>query len=177
MGEIIEPEILDDSWITQFKNAENDYNDFYKETPISVKLYFMYVNGDKIIELVKTEQFLLNNEGKIEKEHLITIIKKQETFYNIKYKLTSLLKFNIDIDPRDIISNAYLQQINNKYLSVEQYIQDIKFQDTVCVFQNVNSLFFIFEERNENNNKQKCYTNTRKILFNTKYRKTIKKRV
>jgi hypothetical protein len=168
-------ELLDDSWITQFKTEENEYNNFYKETPVSVKLYFMYVNKENIIEIVKTEHYLLNTEGKIKKENVVSIIKKQG---NTKYKLLSILKFNIDIEPEDVISNTCgdLNTHDNTYLSVEQYIQDIHFKDTVCIFHDINSLFFIFVERNDlmitSHNTRKSHSSA-----TIRHHKTLKKRV
>jgi hypothetical protein len=177
----IDPDILDESWIYNFKNEESEYNDFYKEKPTSVKLYFMYINREKIIDIIKTEQFLLNDKAKIEKEHLISIIKKYQVCYNTKYKLLSLLKFNIDLEPNDVISNTFItltdtKQPDSKYMTTEHYIEDIHFKDTVCIFHDINSLFFIYYERNDNINHKPTNT-TKKIVFNTNYRKTVKKRV
>lgn len=167
-------DFLDESWVLQFKKEENDYNDFYMEMPTSIKLYFMYVNNENSIEIVKTEQFLLDDQGKITKEQLISIIKNQQIFYNTNYKLLSLLKFNINIHPLDVVSNTYSLSDDKNYLSVEHYIQDIQFQDTVCILHDLNSLFFIFMERNENNKTSK--NQTKKITINTNFRKTNKKR-
>lgn len=188
MNSDIDIELLDDSWITKFKTEENEYNNFYKETPVSVKLYFMYANKDKIIEIVKTEQYLLTTEGKIKKENLVSIIKK---YGNPKYKLLSILKFNIDIEPEDVVSNTYGEQGSRDipYLSVENYIQDIHFKDTVCIFHDINSLFFIFTERSEFmvkiQNTRKVYSGTHSGsgtqigsgTTTTRHRKTLKKRV
>lgn len=175
----IDPEILDDSWIYKFKNEESDYNDFYKEKPTNVKLYFMYINREKIIDIIKTEQFLLNDKAKIEKEYLISIIKKYQVCYNTNYKLLSLLKFNIDINPDDVISNTYTntEDMNTNYMNTEHYIDDIHFKDTVYIFHDINSLFFIFYERNDNNTliNHKPTNTTKKIVFNAKHRKTLKK--
>lgn len=180
----IDPEILDESWIYNFKNEESEYNDFYKEKPTSVKLYFMYINREKIIDIIKTEHFLLNDKAKIEKEDLISIIKKYQVCYNTKYKLLSLLKFNIDLEPNDVISNTFMTlsdtttQTDIKYMTTEHYIEDIHFKDTVCIFHDINSLIFIFYERNHYNTINHNPTNTtKKVVFNTNRRKTVKKRV
>lgn len=180
----IDPDYLDESWIYKFRNEENEYNDFYKDKPTSVKLYFMYINREKIIDIVKTEHFLLNDAAKIEKEYLISIIKKNQLCHNTKYQLLTLLKFNIDIEPEDVISNTYTELTHAKHMSIEQYIQDIHFKDTVCIFHDINSLFFIFYERKDINNikdtnniQHNSTNNTKKIFFKTKHHKTIKKRV
>ena len=185
---------LDNSWITKFKEEEENYNDFYKEKPTSVKLYFMYVNRENLIEFIKTETILLNNEAKIEKNYLISIIKKNQICHNIKYKLLSLLKFNINIEPLEVLD---INTSQNNYLTIEKYLHDIHFEDTVCIFQDINSLFFIFYEPNTSQynttqsnsqmqqsqmhnsqmqNNQKHNT-TKKIYLKTKKRKTIRKRI
>ena len=93
----------------------------------------------------------------------------------------SLLKFNIDLEPNDVISNTFMtltdtKQTDSKYMTTEHYIEDIHFKDTVCIFHDINSLFFIYYERNDNINHKPTNT-TKKIVFNTNYRKTVKKRV
>lgn len=171
---------IDNSWITKFKEEESEYNNFYKEQPTSVKLYFMYVNKENIIDFIKTENILLNNNADLEKNHLIFLIKKNQINHNIKYKLLSLLKFNIDIEPIEVLSmNTTHYQDPTKYLSNERFLQDIHFNDTVCIFQDINSLFFIFKEQSQENFKSKessSQSTTKKIFFNTNKRKTLKKR-
>jgi len=189
---------LDNSWITKFKEEEEKYNDFYKEKPTSVKLYFMYTNRENFIEFIKTETILLNNEAKIEKNYLISIIKKNQICHNIKYKLLSLLKFNINIEPLEVLN---INTSQNNYLTIERYLHDIHFEDTVCIFQDINSLFFIFYEPNsqrqnmqmhnsqmQNSQRQnsqmqnsqmhnsQMHNTTKKIYLKTNKRKTIRKR-
>lgn len=168
---------LDNSWVEKFKKEESEYNNFYKEKPTSIKLFFIYVNREKIIDLIKTETILLNNNANIEKNHLISLIKKNQSNHNIKYKLLSLLKFNIDIEPIDVLSFNDINYNDNKekYLTSERYIQDIHFNDTVCIFQDINSLFLIFIESNSLCKNTSSRTTTKKIYFNTNKRKTIRK--
>ena len=40
-------EILNTDWIEQLKDAENVYNDFYKEPIKAVMLFLLYINKDK----------------------------------------------------------------------------------------------------------------------------------
>ena len=157
---------IDNSWIDKFKEEESEYNNFYKERPTSIKLYFMYVNKENIIEFIKTENVLLNNNANLEKNYLISLIKKNQINHNIKYKLLSLLKFNIDIEPIEVLSmstNEY--QEKTRYLSNERFLKDIHFNDTVCIFQDINSLFFIFTESLSTNKSSSPHSTTKKNLF------------
>ena len=83
-------EELDNSWIEQFKEEDSEYNNFYKEKPTSVKLCFMYINKEKEVEFIKKETILLNNNSDIEKNDLISLIKKMKPIItsNINYYLS-----------------------------------------------------------------------------------------
>lgn len=152
---------IDNKWLREIKDNEKDYNDFYKEKPTSIKIYHLYVSRDNQVHFSKTETYLLNiTDGKhatLHKDTLISIIKKNSSCNNIQYKLLSLLKFNLDIDPEDVISLAIHKKDGSEYLSSESVLRDIVFNDTVCIFQDINSLFMVYYEKihaNQQENKQ-----------------------
>jgi len=148
---------LDVKWLREFKEQEKDYNMFYKDKPTSVKLYFLYVNHYNVVEFFKNDTYLLNQEKSyddasaeeaiLRKDVLLSIIKNNTELNGRKYKLVSLLKFNLDIEPEDIISMTLDKQDGTDYLSSEKEIKDIIFHDTICIFQDINSLFFVYQER------------------------------
>lgn len=148
---------LDVKWLREFKEQEKDYNMFYKDKPTSVKLYFLYVNHYNVVEFFKNDTYLLNQEksyddasaeeAMLRKDVLLSIIKNNTELNGRKYKLVSLLKFNLDIEPEDIISMTLDKQDGTEYLSSEKEIKDIIFHDTICIFQDINSLFFVYQER------------------------------
>jgi len=51
-------------------------------------------------------------------------------------------------------------------------IDDINFNDTVSIFNDINSLFMVYTEKNPIIARE----NTRRVTFNTKIRKTRRKR-
>ena len=67
------------------------------------------------------------------------------------------------------------KQEQTKYLTNERFLQDIHFNDTVCIFQDINSLFFFYKFQPPTT--PSPHSTTKKIYFNTNHRKTIKKRV
>jgi hypothetical protein len=138
---------IDDSWIKEFKEKEDAYNDFYKEETRSIRLYFLYVNTSNTLESIKSDALFLEEKGVVTKDQLISIIKRNQHSNTVKYRLLSLLKFNIDIEPCDVLSFVDGTDKNSDgFTTSERYLDDIKFQDTICMLQDLNSLFFVFYE-------------------------------
>ena len=78
------------------------------------------------------------------------------------------MKYNITINPEDI--NFFLKDNDfNQFLSVEKNIDSIKWQDTITLFQDLNSIIFIYNE------KVPSFNTTKKIRIGKKRRKTKRK--
>ena len=187
---------IDDKWLRDFKEQENEYNAFYKEKPTSIKLYFLYVNKYNVVEFFKNDTYLLNQEqasavqqasasvfrqemsAVLRKDVLLSIIKNNMCFNSCNYTLVSLLKFNLDVEPEDIINMTLDKQDGSEYLSSEKEIKDIVFYDTISILQDINSLFFVYQDRlttkinndtRSNHAKQqhnKTHKNIKKIYIN-----------
>jgi hypothetical protein len=164
---------IDDSWIKEFKEREDIYNDFYKEETKNIKLYFLYVNTSNTLESVKSDSLILGEKNIVTKDQLVSIIKRNQHSNNIRYKLLSLIKFNIDVEPNDILTFIQEDDKNSdSFTTSEKYLNDIKFHDTICMLQDLNSLFFVFYEDKRKNPQ----STTKKIIFNSSLRKTRRKR-
>tara|TARA_Y100000768_G_scaffold302371_1_gene236262 strand:+ start:1557 stop:2054 length:498 start_codon:yes stop_codon:yes gene_type:complete len=161
-------EELDTSWIKEYQDKEKNYNEFYKEPVSSIKLFFIYVNKDNIIEFLKKEDKILNNNS-ISREELIKIIKEKQIVGEYKYKLISLLKYNIDIDPENIEDMLYNDSYNENFLNIEKNLDTIKFNDTIRILQDLNSIYLIFYPI------IKSKKDTKRIIFNKKNHKTRRK--
>jgi len=166
-----EDEELDNSWVDEFKEKEEDYDDFYKEKPTSIKLFFLYVNESNKIDFFKEESYLLDDKATLPKLNLMHIIKNKKNLSDKHYRLISLMKFNITIEPQDI---SHMLELENEYGSVfltsEKNIEDIKFEDTICILQDINALYFIFYLD------EKKKRDTKRIIFSKKIHKTRRKR-
>ncbi len=160
-------EEIDDEWLNSYKMLENDYNDFYKKNTENIEMYFFYVNRENELESINKINYILDNKSKITKDNIIKVIKENQFKNNKKYKVKYIVKYNITLEPDEII---HMLNVDNKegdhFISNENYNNDIHFSDTICILQDLNSLYIIFTETN----KQKSITNTRKI----KMRKPIK---
>ena len=62
---------LDVSWIEMYKDLEKNYDDFYKEKPENIEMFFLYINEDSVLETINTTTYILDLTGSIPKNNLI----------------------------------------------------------------------------------------------------------
>jgi hypothetical protein len=148
-------EILDTSWIKQFKNEEHNYNDFYKEPITSIMVYMLYIKDKELIH-IDTNRCLLEN-GNFNRERIISLIKHYE-IREIKYKLTGLLRYNIDLNPEEIHDFINEEISNDRFITFEKYLNNIHYNDSIHMFQDLNALYFTFEASSPHINQTKKIT-------------------
>jgi hypothetical protein len=143
--------LLDTSWLDNFKQAESNYNDFYKEPVHSITIFLLYVNKENELEHLHTDKCLLSEDGLIKRDIILSFIKQYQLLFTVHYKLLSLLKYNINLEPTDIneFINEDTSMCNNRFLTSEKYLNDIHYDDSIHMFQDLNALFFIFYEEKD----------------------------
>jgi len=167
-------EELDDSWIDEFEKNENKYKTFYKEDNHFIKIHYIYMNHDFIIEKIKEEKIELKKANILSREEIISLIKHNNVDNYNKYSLFSILKYNIHLDPSDLKTFIKSKQtsLNStpfSFLTSIVNIDTIFFEPTIYMFQDLNELLFLFWKPNANLNK------TKRIFIHTKNKnKTVK---
>ena len=143
---------IDNKWVRNLENIERKYDLFYKEKQDSIDIHSIFIKNKEIIRTSKDT--LLLNDGLLNRDNLIYFIKNNRKLNNVTYKLDSIIKFNLTIDPEDVIDNNW----GDSYLSQERKMTDIHFLDTITIFQDINSLFILFTyPTNRNRNTKKVY--------------------
>jgi hypothetical protein len=139
---------IDETWINEFKKNEELYDDFYKDKVEQIKLFYLYVSSTNSVESIKKDSILLDTDGILKKNKIIALILQNQNYNSIKYKLLSLIRFNIDIEPEQIKEFVYTtnQDKPSQFITSEKYLNDIKYSDTINIFQDLNCLYFIFYE-------------------------------
>lgn len=169
-------EDLDTSWIDNFKKDNENYSDFYTEEVTNITLFFIYINNKNDVENLSRDLLILDRKNIVARDKLIQLIKQTQEHNNIKYKLFTLLKYNIHIEPEEIynfINNKDDSSFNKRFFIQEKYLNDIIYKNTINIFQDLNSLFFIYKEtlpiaNNKSNNNN---NNTKKtIVFSQKHK-------
>lgn len=162
---------FDSEWIKDYEEKENEYKKFYKEEVNIIDVIFLYINHDNEIYNVKNfKEYIANSQ--INYERIIEIIKNYQNNMNVKHKLMALLNYKIDIDPENI-KQLFNYDINPGTLYSIKNINNINFDKTINLLQDLNSLIFIFKVKSiDKNNKN---TTTRRITLTHKQKKTKRK--
>lgn len=117
----------------------------------------------------------LKYESYLSKEQLIYYIAKHMKYNSIRYKVLSIIKLNFDINEDElddflelqnnkltiIEENEFLNNPIKEFLKFENGINDLKFNDTCVCLQELNELFIVYYE--EQNNEKK-YINKREKM-------------
>ena len=157
--------------IEKIKQAEQVYNDFYKEPVSSIAIYLLYVSQTNELQHVNTNRCLLAENGLLKREVIISFIKNYQTKFAIKYKLLSLLRYNIDIEPTEITDflEEDIDMNDSRFITSEKYLNDVIYKDTINMFQDLNALYFIFYEEPPNNTRQQ---HTKRVILTAAAHKT-----
>jgi hypothetical protein len=154
-------DILDNKWITNFEKEDELYQDFYIDDNYFVHLHFIYIHKNMEIEKIREETFFMKTPNIISREEIIGLLKKNAFQNKQKYSIFSLLKFNIHLKPQDI--PFFLQNSSNTntedFLKPIKHIDTVTFEKTISMFQDLNTLYFIYvENRNMDVNTKKNLT-------------------
>lgn len=157
---------LDTKWIEELEKEDLPYNNFYTEEVDYFNIFYVYINNSNDIYNIKKEKIDISNNI-FEKEKLVNSIKKYRVNNNTKHSLISILQYNIDLQPDDV-SFFISKQENYNFLSVKKDLNDIKWNNTINYFKDINSLYIFFYQERKRSNKH-----TKKIFI--KNYKTTKK--
>jgi hypothetical protein len=155
MGTVIDD--LDTSWIEKEEKINSTGETIYVREPLNeIKLFFIYINNENAIEqITKDYEPVLNTEsgsGGITKERLLQIIQtKKNGLYGSsvkKYKLMDILSFQLDIESEDLddFLSTDFDEISRQYLKVLPIFDGIECPESIFIFHDINSLYFLFKE-------------------------------
>ena len=164
-------ELEDTSWMDILEKQEEDYKSFYKENVDIVKIFYTYVDSDNKIYYVKKDNLLIEN-NKINRNELIYILKKNKQNNKKNHKLISVLQYNIDLEPEEVLNYLKYKE-NYNFLTVVSKVNDILWNDTISIFKNLNSLHVIYYEEpvKKSSNTKKVYIRNKKLKRNKHTRK------
>lgn len=147
---------LDTSWLAEFETEHDTYKQYYSEDVTFITVSCIYVGDQNEVVKLKTLNVLLKAPNVFSKDELIAIIKQNAD----TYKLMSILKYNINVEPSEL--KTFLKAKNpTSFLQNVAFIDDIHFEKSISMFQDINELIFIFIPNKSNTNRQKI---TRKAL-------------
>jgi hypothetical protein len=162
---------LDSEWLTKLEHEDQKYAEFYKEETKKIEVYCLYINQKNELKFGH-KQILDTEKGIFTKERLVKLIKENITYNSLQYKPFSIIKYNFTLNPSEI--KDYLDNpIEHNFLTTES-IQDVVFQETIGLFNNLNSLYVLFYEPHKlasTGKTKKIYINTKKTKRNRQTKK------
>lgn len=144
-------EELDSNWIDNYDNKEKEFiaqADLATEDIKTINIYNLYINKRNNLEKIKILEYPI--EKYLKKEDLIKLIKEKQLDENIRYKLMSILKYNITLKQQDLysfISNS----LNPNYLEPIQQLDDITFDSGLDIFDDLHSIYILYYEKQKSN--------------------------
>lgn len=140
--------IMDTEWIEEYEAEDNSYKMFYPETISRIKASILYINKKNELEKIREEMIYLSVPNMIKREELIHLIKSHNITDAIKYKLVSILVYNIDIQHNELKNylNGYERY---DFITNLQNIDDYELKSTLAYLQKVNNIYIIFNEKEE----------------------------
>jgi len=175
-------ENLDDSWINDFEKNDKPYDEYYKDNISTININVLYVNKENNIEKVSEEVFYMQKQNIISREEIIGIIKKNTILNGNYYSLLSIIKYNIVLNPEDVtafLKTTNFHYYNDTFFTTLKNIDTIYFEKTINMFQDLNTLFIIFYEKDKTISGTTSIRNTTKKIYlknkNTKNKKTIRR--
>lgn len=171
---------MDISWINEFEKIDKDYESLYIDDVENIMLHFIYINKEDEIEKIQQKMFILKEKNNISREEIIGILKNHNFLNEKKYTISSILKYNIDLDPQDIRNYLTTNKTDNNtsdYLTVIKHIDDICLNKTISMFQDLNDLLIVFYENTKTKNisRDGGRSQTKKIYLEKKHAKTYKR--
>jgi hypothetical protein len=177
---------FDADWINEFEKVDKDYASFYLEDLNYVKVTIIYVNNNNELEKIKEEKIFLQKSNNISREEIIGILKRNNTKDDKTFTIMTMLKYNLDLEPTDVrnfLLNATDNGNESDYLSVVKDVDEIAWNRTISMFQDLNNLFIIFYENEKIKTQQKSENGkTKRIYFTSApssntHNKTFKKKL
>ena len=127
---------------------------------------------------------LLAENGWLKRDRIIALIKQYQMRESVKYKLNSILRYNIDLNPDEITAYADAgtgtgADDTNRFLTAEKYLDDIHFNDSITMFHDLNALYFLFSEEkvqpaSVNQTKRITLAMKKHKTMRNKYKKNLK---
>ena len=140
-------------------------NELYKEEVDTINIFNIFLNKKREIIEVKKTKAILDNPI-LKKEQIIYMYKMYSKHMEDKYKLIKILSYKFDANIEDIHSILNQEFDCSQYIEKHTIINDISWNDTIQMFHSLNSLYFIYQEKdipnlyNETRKNKKHFNNT-----------------
>jgi hypothetical protein len=126
----------------------------------SIKTYITYINTDNEIEIINQKKLKLNNKNNmVMRSQLIDVIKHNQHKHNVKYKLMSIMVYNIHVTPETLPD--YIESPEDFIsLFTLSRVDSFELRPTLALLKQYNGIYFFFFECPSNDNESNITHNS-----------------
>jgi hypothetical protein len=144
---------LDTSWA----NEEHQEDMIDKEPMPDILCWILYIDVEGTLRHVFKDKLILdeieptttttNHARKLSRNRLLQFIHTKKVHIGVKYRMTDILLYHIDLEPNQLMEKQYISSAGNMTTLKEVTLQDeIKIPPALCIFHDINCLYFLFKE-------------------------------
>lgn len=160
---------IDTNWIKELKDELN-YDIFYKDQVENINIIFIYLDNGNIIHIKKINQNINNNC--LTDQELYKLILDNKHLQNYTFYINNIIKYNFTLDSDELMhyddhdddENIH----HNNYLTEHTSNYTIKFEQSIKLFEPLNSLYVVMTTKKSNNK-------TRRVYISSDHKKTRRK--
>ena len=159
---------IDNNWIKELKDELN-YDIFYKDCVENINIVFIYLDNGNIIHIKKINQNIINNC--LTEQELYKLIMDNKHLQNYSFYTNNIIKYNFTLDVDEL--THYCSDENThlyNYLTEHTSNYTIKFEQSIKLFEPLNSLYIVMTTKKSNNNNK-----TRRVYISSNHKKTRRK--
>lgn len=168
-----EYDVMNVDWIEDYEDEEKCYTLFYPEKTSEIKVNMLYVNKTNELEKIREKMLYLFRENEIKKEDLIKLITENNRIDKIKYKLTSIVIYNVTLTHPEM-KHFLTSPEKYDFITSLRNIEDCQLEPSVNCLQGLNNVYIIFTE--EDKEKKQMLANTKRVKFNLLHNKTRRRK-
>ena len=137
-------EEIDESWATNYKNANKEYDLFYRKDVNVITISSIYINNKNEIQQITSDKKDLSVSNYLTKNEITEFIKcKMNLLNGDRINNISIFKYNINIDPENV-EDLLMCNHDFNYLMPVKKIKDIFFEKTIPFFNDLNEVLILF---------------------------------
>lgn len=142
----MEEDDLDVSWIQEQERIQSSTVLQKREPMQKINLCFVYIDRNRFIHHISKDIEPIEH-SKISNERILHIIQnKKVKTPTSKFKLNEILLYAVDMEPEIIQSFTQDNSSTSSFLKSISVANDVKIPESIFIFHNVNTLYFIFNE-------------------------------
>jgi hypothetical protein len=146
--DMMDTDMMDTSWIEEYENEDNSYEMFYPNALSNIKVNVLYINKRNELEKVHEKMIYLSIPNLLKKEELIRLIKDHDIMDTIKYKLVSLLVYNVDIQHHELKNYLYGPE-KYDFITSLRNIEDYELKPSLKYLEKVNNIYIVFSQEED----------------------------